>query len=106
MAGSRDRYSAAERAAWQAARIASESARLYGGRTWNGTQWVNANGAPVQRAAKAPNPFGRQGSLSKTLDKQLQKKSTALSRTTHRSTQHSEPILIRPVFRKSLGERL
>jgi hypothetical protein len=58
--------------AWQAARLDAEArAGMYGGNRWNGTQWVNANGAPVPRAPKPP--FGKSGSLSKTLDKQLQR---------------------------------
>jgi hypothetical protein len=60
--------------AWQQARLDAEAARgLYGGNRWNGTQWVKPDGSPVQRAPKPPNPFGREGSLSKTLDKQLQR---------------------------------
>ena len=60
--------------AWQQARLDAEAARgLYGGNRWNGTQWVTANGSPVQRPPKPPNPFGKQGSLSKQLDKQLQR---------------------------------
>jgi hypothetical protein len=60
--------------AWQQARLDAEAARgLYGGNRWNGTQWVKPDGSPIQRAATLPNPFGPKGSLSKTLDKQLQR---------------------------------
>ena len=60
--------------AWQQARLDSEArAGMYGGRRWNGTQWANADGSPVQRAPKAPSPFGKQSSLSAQLDAQLQR---------------------------------
>jgi hypothetical protein len=60
--------------AWQQARLDAEAARgLYGGNRYVNGQWVTANGSPVQRAPKPPNPFGKQGSLSKQLDRQLQK---------------------------------
>ncbi len=60
--------------AWQQARLDAEAARgLYGGNRYVNGQWVTANGSPEQRAPKPPNPFGKQGSLSKQLDRQLQK---------------------------------
>jgi len=45
--------------AWQQARLDAEAARgLYGGNRYVNGQWVTANGSPIQRAPKPPNPFG------------------------------------------------
>jgi hypothetical protein len=57
---SRDKYTKAERDAWQAQRIAGEKAR-------------GLHSAGINALPKAPNPFGREGSLSKQIDRSLQK---------------------------------
>jgi hypothetical protein len=64
-----------EKAAWQAQRLEQERARgLYGNKRWNGSQWVDATtGRPIPKPPKPPNPFGPQGTISKTIDKALQK---------------------------------
>jgi hypothetical protein len=68
----RDKYTKAERDAWQSNRIADEVARgLYGNKTWNGKAWVQPNGEPLPRAPKAPNPFGKEGTLAKSINEQL-----------------------------------
>jgi hypothetical protein len=60
--------------AWQQARLDAEAARgLYGGNRWDGAQWVKPDGSPVARGSKPPNPFGPKGSLSKQIDKSLQR---------------------------------
>jgi hypothetical protein len=61
------------KAEWLAQRLADEQARgLYGNKRfdWSTNQWVKPDGTPAKRP-KPPNPFGKEGSLSKQIDKQL-----------------------------------
>lgn len=60
---------------WMAQRLAEEEARgLWGGKhfDWSTRQWLKPNGEPISRGTKGPNPLGREGSLSKQLERQLQ----------------------------------
>lgn len=57
---------------WQQSRLDAEADRgLYGGNRYVNGQWVTANGQPVTRPAKPPNPFGKNGTLSQQIAKSL-----------------------------------
>jgi hypothetical protein len=63
------------KAEWLAQRLADEQARgLYGTKhyDWATGQWLNANNTPT-KGPKPPNPFGREGSLSKQIQEQVSK---------------------------------
>jgi hypothetical protein len=60
----RQDYTAAERAEWQRQRIAQESPRLYGGKTWDGKHWRGPDGKRVKPPPRKPNPFGPDGTLA------------------------------------------
>jgi hypothetical protein len=61
------------KAEWLAQRLADEQARgLYGNKRfdWSTNQWVKPDGTPA-KGPKPQNPFGKEGTLSKQIDKQL-----------------------------------
>jgi hypothetical protein len=88
----RDKYTKAERDAWQSNRIADEVARgLYGNKMWNGKAWVQPDGSPIPRAPKAPNPFGREGSLSRSIDKQLKSYDKFVQKTVNQAVANAAP---------------
>jgi hypothetical protein len=61
---SRDDYTPEQRAEWQRKRIAQESPRLYGGKTWDGKHWREPDGKRVKLPPRQSNPFGSDGTLA------------------------------------------
>jgi hypothetical protein len=63
------------KAEWLAQRLAAEQARgLYGTKhyDWATGQWLNADNTPT-KGPKPPNPFGREGSLSQQISRDVNK---------------------------------
>jgi len=74
----RDQYTPEQRSAWQATRIAAERAR-------------GQHSAGINKLPKAPNPFGREGSLAKAMNTPIGEATKAKSRQIDSELAHAAP---------------